>query len=488
MKEALKVVTAQEMARIESLAYTAGAEERLYMQQAGKAIAEYMRDYIRINSLEKEVLLFIGKGNNGGDAYAAGSELLVNGYRVKAVALFPMDQCSPLSQEQAERFKKAGGEIAPFPIPLPKQGVILDGLLGTGFHGKIEGLLLDAVRAANASSLPILSIDIPSGVNGNTGQVETEAIQATETLYLGLPKLGFFLEQGWEHVGALRYIDFGLSQEAIVQAKAEAHLFHPDFASDLLPKIKRTRHKYQAGYLVAVAGSETMSGAALLSSLAALRTGAGIVRLFHLCETITPPYEIIAESAEQEKVLIELQRARALLIGPGLGRSKEAKRLTQFLLAHSDLPCVIDADALYFLAEHPAWKVYGRSILTPHRKEMERFLNAVPNLTNCQDFVEKRECTLVLKGAPTVIFYPNTTPLIIGRGDPGMATAGTGDVLTGIIGGLLAQGLTPYQAAVTGVFLHALAGESAASDLTSYSLIASDLIQHLPAAIALILP
>ncbi len=475
------------MARIEGLGFAAGAEQRLYMQQAGKAVAEYVEDYILINALEKEVFLLTGKGNNGGDAYAAGSELLAKGYRVKAAALFSMDRCSSLSQEQAERFKKAGGEIVPFPTAFPKEGVILDGLLGTGFHGKIEGLLLDAVRAANASSLPVLSIDIPSGVNGNTGRVESEAIEATETLYLGLPKLGFFLEQGWDHVGMLKSIDFGLSQEATAQAKAEAFLFHPDFASGLLPKIKRTRHKYEAGYLVAVAGSDTMQGAALLSSLAALRAGAGIVRLFHLCEMLTPPYEVIAESAEKEKVLIELQRARALLIGPGLGRSKEAKKLTQFLLAHGDLPCVIDADALYFLAKHPTWKVYGQAVLTPHHKEMERFLGADPNLANCQAFVEKRGCTLVLKGAPTIIFHPERAPLIIGRGDPGMATAGAGDVLTGIIGGLLAQGLTPYCAAVTGVFLHGLAGESAASDLTSYSLIASDLIQHLPSAISLCL-
>jgi hydroxyethylthiazole kinase-like uncharacterized protein yjeF len=476
-----KVVTAQEMARVEGLACAQGASESVFMENAGKAIAAR----VAARALDKVVTLLVGKGNNGGDAYAAGAKLLEMGFTVEAIHPFPLESCSPLCQEQGERFKRAGGKPCA-EISFPKKGVILDGLVGTGFHGKAEGVLAQAIESANRSGLPILAIDIPSGLNGDTGAVESVAICAAETIYLELPKIGFFIGKGWDHVGELVSADFGLDKSFIAQAKASAYLLDESVLPTLLPPIKRSRHKYERGYVLALAGSPGMPGSALLSSFAALRAGAGIVRLFYPeemeIEFAQAPPELIREPLGDEKRLfIESKRASAWLIGPGLGRSKEVGKLLKKLLQKMDLPCVLDADALFFLGEHLHWPMPKKALLTPHRREMKHMLfGKEPTLDACQRFVSEKKCTLVLKGGPTFIFHPGIEPLVITRGDPGMATAGTGDVLAGILAALLAQKLDPYQAAVLGVSLHAHAGELAAKHLTSNCLVASDLITYLP--------
>jgi NAD(P)H-hydrate epimerase len=502
--QSIKVVTAHEMARIEGLAYAKGALEIDFMERAGESIAETTAHFIQVNDLEKEVTLLVGKGNNGGDAYVAGRKLLEKGFVVRAIHFFSLDSCGPLCQEQFRRFKQIGGEVhfihVEEMLSLEFQGVLLDGLVGTGFRGAAEGMLAHAIRWANDLGLPILAIDIPSGVNGNTGEVATIAIRATQTIYLELPKIGFFIGQGWNHVGELVHAAFGLDDAFIEEANVEAELVDVDSLSSLMPEMKRNRHKYQAGYVLGFAGSSEMSGAAILSSSAALRAGAGIIRLFHPhdMEFLAAPVEIIKELINwpmRKRFFQEEAHASAAFFGPGIGRTKEVKKLLKNLLVSTDLPSVIDADALYFLAHQSRAKLPEKTVLTPHRKEMERLLSlrSIPRdekafHTSVQEFANKRHVTVVLKGAPTFIFHPNTTPLIIARGDPGMATAGTGDVLTGIIAALLAQKLDPHQAAILGVALHALAGEYAAIHKTSYCMIASDLIHHLPDAFSHLMP
>lgn len=230
-----------------------------------------------------------------------------------------------------------------------------------------------------------------------------------------------------------------------------------------------------------------------MSCLAALKSGAGIVRLFYPQEMhdelVNAPYELIKEGwdlKEGKRILEESKRAKALIIGPGVGRSAATEKAVVKILRETQLPAVIDADALYFLAQNKAMALPKKTILTPHTQEMERILGSSPNFEKCQNFVEERKVTLVLKGAPTVIFYPGSLPLIVPHGDPGMATAGSGDVLTGMIAGLVAQGVACRDAAALGVSLHALAGEIAAKVETSYCLIATDLIHFLPEAIQLL--
>ena len=241
-----------------------------------------------------------------------------------------------------------------------------------------------------------------------------------------------------------------------------------------LPPIETSRHKYKAGYVLGVAGSLEMPGAAALSSEAVLRSGAGIVRLF-----TDHPHglrnEVIREKYSLVRIKKEAERADAYFIGPGLGRDGVVEKRLKALLGGIALPGVIDGDALFFLK-----KVPPNAILTPHLGEMEWLLKKKPTLESCQKYAEKHQTILVLKGPTTTIFHPQKKPVVSTQGDPGMATAGTGDVLTGLIAGLIAQKMKPYEAAILGVYLHGTAGELAAADLTSYCMIASDLLDYLP--------
>ncbi|HSX12702.1 MAG TPA: NAD(P)H-hydrate dehydratase [Rhabdochlamydiaceae bacterium] len=484
------VVTAEEMVRIEKLAYAAGADETEFMKNAGHAVAKAVEAYSLSHKIKHEIYLLLGKGNKAGDAFTAGAELLKDGYAVIAYHLYPLNDCSPLCQKQGKKFKQEGGIIQQIKsekeLLFNSGGIIIDGLLGTGFHGKAEGLEAAVIDAANRSAIPILAIDIPSGLNGSTGEVGSVAIRATQTLSLGLPKLGFFIRDGWNYVGKLASLDFGLASSFIEQAQADYYLINDERLSKALPIMKRTRHKYEAGYVIAVAGSSGMSGAALMACFAALRSGAGIVRLFYPSgmELSGAPLELLKEAWDlknDQKILTESKRAKALMIGPGMGRSPETKTAIERLLKEIPLPCVMDADALYFLAENPALSLPAHTVLTPHKQEMQRLLGHIElSHATCQHYVEKKKVTLVLKGAPTFVFHPQVKPLIIPHGDPGMATAGTGDVLTGMIGAFLAQGLDTRTAACLSVALHGLAGEQIASRKGSQGMIATDLIQALP--------
>jgi len=490
----LPVITSAQMKHVETKAFESGESEQFYMENAGKGIAHEMETYLVTPKEAGTVYLLIGKGNNGGDALHAGALLCGKGYKVVAFCLYPTNECSPLSKKMAKRFDKAGGNrIEIFHAPEFDKGVIVDGLVGTGFQGKAEGLLAEVIEKANKSKLPIFAIDIPSGLNGNTGEVESIAIEAHTTLYLGYPKIGFFLQKGWDHVGKLVHVDFGMPEKFSEDLMPEAFLMTEKEATDLLPPIVRSRHKYEAGYVIAVAGSPSMPGAAMLSCLATLKSGAGIIRLFHpggMKEALSnAPYELIREEwdlVDPQRILEEGNRAKAFLIGPGMGRDPKAAKALETLLPRITTPAVIDADALFNLAEREI-PLPEKTVLTPHHGEMKRLLKKEATFENCQEYAATKKATIVLKGGPTVVFSPHTTPTIIPQGDPGMASAGTGDVLTGIIAAFLAQGLTPRKAALLGVVVHGIAGEEAAAAETSYGVIASDLIHFIPDAIGTLL-
>jgi NAD(P)H-hydrate epimerase len=341
----------------------------------------------------------------------------------------------------------------------------------------------------------VISIDIPSGLNGETGIVESVAINATETVFLGLPKRGFFLNDGWNYVGKLRYIDFGLDKKYIESVESDTIMLSEDIVEPLLPPIISNRHKYQAGYVVGLAGSPEMPGAAILSSTAALRGGAGIVRLLYpegmRSELNTAPFELICTSYtpnEHEKILELMNRASAVYVGPGLGQSRETKELLHKLLPLITKPCVIDADALNFIANEEI-KLPPQTVLTPHHGEMMRLLQSDEKLRltpesikRVLDFAIKKQVTIVLKGAPTFILKEGSPIFVNHVGDPGMATAGSGDVLTGLIAALLSQGCSTIDAASLGIYLHGRSGEYAAEDMTSYCMCASDILYRFPEA------
>lgn len=482
----MKVVVPKEMAACEAKAYADGYSEEAFMEQAGIGIAGRVHEFIEKDRLEKVVTLLCGKGNNSGDAYVAGCHLLQKGYRVFAIQISPVEQSSPLCKKNHRRFLDATGQMCG-----DLQGLLLDGLFGTGFHGSLEEPFASLVTRANQSKLPIIAIDIPSGLNGETGEVSGPAIQAVETIYLGVPKTGFFLGEGWNLVGKLCGVDFGLKQSYLDQAKSPFEMV----TGATLPPVKRNRHKYETGHVVGLAGSPGMPGAALLASSATLKGGAGIIHLLHpdgmQAELSNSLYEVIKIPYTSSELVIEkINQAKAAFIGPGLGRTPETRALLKKVLASLTVPSVIDADALTLIAEDHL-PLPNRAILTPHHGEMARLFDpANPQksrlnsdlIERCRSYAEKNNITLVLKGGPTFIFHPQKPTLVNPTGGPGMAKAGSGDVLTGLIAALLAQGAEPYEAATTGVYLHGLAGEDAEKEKTAYGMIASDIIAHFPAA------
>lgn len=496
----MKVISAKAMADLEAKAYQQGFSEKDFMENAGRGVALATQQFIQKNQLAHQVWLLCGKGNNAGDAFVAGRYLLEQGYQVIAVQLDSLDHCSPLCQENGHRFLEKRGQLINHVASFDSSGVILDGIFGTGFRGQVRPPYDALINTANQSGLPILAIDIPSGLNGTTGQVEGSVIQATETIFLGLPKTGFFLENGWNVIGKLQGVDFGLPAHIVDQAVTDFQLMTQAHIASLLPPVKRNRHKYQAGYVIGLAGSPTMPGAALLSCLSAFRGGSGMVRLLYPqgmeAEITASPYELIKipYSYENTQEIISLmQKAGATFVGPGLGRNEQTQQLLQKVMPSLDKPCVIDADALTLFANQ-AFQLPDHAILTPHKGEMQTLLKSdvrlnlnLDILKTCQRYAEEHSVTLLLKGAPTFIFHPQQPIFVNTTGNPGMATAGSGDVLTGLLASLLSQGLDCHSAALLGVYLHGLAGELAAEKRkTSYGMMASDLIANFDAAYALL--
>lgn len=494
----MKVVSSEQMSQLESNAYRDGASESDFMEEAGSGVALVVHEYAENYQLNKHVILLCGKGNNAGDAYVAGIHLLHLDYLVVAYQIFPIPECSYLCRENHFRFIQEGGIVKEMSsaeeISYPAAGIIVDGLLGTGFHGEIQDPLASIIQSANRSQLPIIAVDIPSGLNGNTGEASTSCMLAKATAFLGLPKMGFFLLNGWNQVGKLAYVDFGLAANYIEELDADLQMLSPDMLKPLMPPLIQNRHKYQAGYVVGLAGSPQMPGAAVLSGLSALGSGAGIVRLLHPAgmemQLAASPSELIKTpyGPNSADFIVEtMNRATATFIGPGLGITPATRQLLREIFPRLSKPCVIDADALTIAAEENI-PYPEKAILTPHTGEMKRLLKMdffeldMKFLKQCQSYADEHSVTLILKGGPSFIFHPNGKICVNPRGDPGMATAGSGDVLTGHLAALLAQGLLPHQAALLGVYLHAIAGEYAALELTSYCMLASDIINYLPYA------
>ncbi len=488
------------MGRLEKLAYSRGASDEEFMERAGEALASSIASMMARLHLKPLITLLCGPGNNAGDAFVAGRILLGGEFSVEAFTLAPVAKSSPLALLKKKEFGQRGGHIIEIKseeeIDFSKSELIVDAIFGTGFRGMPEGLFKAAIDRANRSEVPIIAVDIPSGLSGNSGEGAASSIKADETACLGLAKTGFFLSGAWEQVGRLQILDFGLPKE--IEAEANADFYLIDTKSFNLPVIKRCRHKYDAGYLLAIGGSKEMSGAMMLASKATLRSGAGMVRIFHPegveSALVSASHEVIKEGYSRgntERIFAELERAKALFVGPGMLVDEAGEELLRELFAKANKPMVIDAGALALVAKANL-KPPKESILTPHHGEMQRLLGIKERLSQLelnqktQEYVDKTGCTLVLKGAPTFVFAPLQKPLIMARGTPGMATAGSGDVLTGIITSLLAQGKSLLDAAGLGALLHALSGEIGAKEKGDYSLIASDLIDKLPEAFKLL--
>ena len=484
------------------------------MEKAGSGVVEALEKAFGSPS-GKHVTVFCGKGNNGGDGFVIARLLRRKRARVH-VLLFadPKELTGDAKIMHRRLIRTAGASVV---TSLPDEGrtrhhsahadFLIDALLGTGLSSPVKGRYQEAIMAMNASSAPTIAVDLPSGIHSDNGEILGTAVQASLTVTFGCPKLGLFLGSAIDHAGRIVTSDIGIPHEYVKALSLNFQLLTPGTIRPLLPHRPPTSHKGTYGHAGIIAGSPGKTGAAALAGRAALRIGAGLVSIAtpksvnptlesKLLEAMTVPMpetEAFTLGSSAYSSLNDFAKTRsAVAIGPGIGTQQETGELVRKIIPNLNHPCVIDADALNLLAGHSSILLSRKitHILTPHPGEMARLVeNSSPQSVNhdrlgmALRFAQTYHVIVVLKGARTIIASPAGQAAICPTGNPGMASAGMGDALTGVIVGLLAQGLSPWNAAATGVYLHGLAGDIGAEKLGQAGLIASDLIECIPHAL-----
>ncbi len=508
----MRLPTSQEMAALDRRAAEEfGVPTLLLMEAAGRQVAEVAARMT--GGASPRVVIVAGKGNNGGDGLVAARVMTAAGWRTAVVLLARDADVTGDAGTNLQAARRAGVDIANLDSTsapglrgaLASADLVIDGLFGTGFRGPVVGLAARAIEAINGCGRPVLSIDIPSGVHGDSGAVDGLAVRATATVTMGLPKTGLILLPGAEYAGQIWVADVGHPQRLIDGAGIRTSLVTRAMADAALPVRRMDAHKGAFGRVLIVAGAVGYTGAAVLSALGALRAGAGLVTL-GVPQAI---YPIVASAviegmpvplADHEGALAEeagdqirelAGSADVVACGPGLSRLPGPRAVVRRLLAECTRPLVLDADALNNLAGSAAdlRAARGPVVITPHPGEMARLLDAATEevqrhrLQTARVGAERFRAAVVLKGARTVVASPEGEAFVIPTGNPAMAAGGMGDVLTGAIAGLIGQGLTPSVAAWTGAYLHGLAGDLAAAARGPAGLLAREVADHLPEAL-----
>lgn len=408
------------------------------------------------------VVLLVGVGNNGGDALYAGALLAHRGAAVQAV----LSQPSAAHPAGLAAFREAGGRV----VPLSAVGdcdLVIDGLVGIGATGPLRESLVPLAEFANACATPVLAVDIPSGISPDTGEVDGVAVEAAVTLTMGALKPGLLVGDGRLHSGRIEVVDIGLGP--LLPAASVWELDERDVA-DALASPRATDDKYTRGVVGVAAGSSQYPGAALLTTSAARLTGVGAVRYAGpVAEAVVRAFPDVIVSPSVE----EAGRTQAWIVGPGLGSSPEAFALVEAVLG-ADVPAVVDADGLNLLAGSmdPLVGRTAPTVLTPHDREFERLFGPLgaDRLGAARRAARDTGCVVLLKGFATVVADPSGQCFVNPTGHPALATAGSGDVLSGLIGGLLATGLSESMAAAVGAWLHGRAGATAEAPVTATDL------------------
>lgn len=458
------------------------------MTRAGEAALRALRSCW---PAAERLLVVCGPGNNGGDGYVLARAALAQRMKVRAVALTDTAKLQGDARRAWEDFRAAGGATDSWRDEWAEEAdVIVDAIFGVGLRRATDGEIAQCIRAINRSSAHVLSLDIPSGLATDTGHVLGEAVRAERTIaFLGL-KLGFYLGEGPNCTGIVMCDSLDVPHEAFAAIPATAFRIDEDTLARTLPRRSRTTHKGQQGHVLLIGGGQGMAGAARLAGEAALRVGSGLVTVATRAENsaaiaVGRP-ELICRAvnhADDLRTLIE--RADVVAIGPGLGQDEWSRSMAKGV-RDCDKPMVVDADALNLLAQAP--RKNSNWILTPHPGEAGRLIGSgaaevqADRLSAAKQIVASYGGVVVLKGAGTLVVDGDSEPHICDRGNPGMASPGMGDVLTGVIAGVLAQGADLASAARTGVLVHAMAGDMAANR-GERGLIASDLFNYLPTCV-----
>ncbi len=501
----MRLVTAAEMRDLDG---RAAAEfcmpTLLLMENAGAALAEAALRMLGETG-GRRIAVYCGKGNNGGDGLVAARHLAAAGCEAR---LFLGSDAAEFGGDAAVNLEIARRMGLPLRVlASPRQpwaaDLAIDAVLGTGLRGEVTGPASTLIRAMQASGAPVLAADLPSGLDSDTGRLAAIHVHAARTVTLGLPKLGLALYPGRAAAGALEVAPIGMPRPLLDDPGSRRFWTTAGHVRGLIPVRSPEAHKGDAGRVFVLAGSEGMVGAAALAAEGALRGGAGLVTLgvprslidvaaARVTEVMTLPLaETESRAPDREALAAILERAArdsVLAIGPGLGQHPCTRELLLALLRDRGRTMVLDADALNLLAPPARAAVPPQSVLTPHPAEMARLLGITASEVQADRVgaarraAERFRCVVLLKGAATLVADPAGRLAVNSSGDPAMATGGCGDVLTGLIAALLAQGLAPFDAAVAGAYLHGLAGEVAAREVGGPGMTASDLLPRLPAA------
>lgn len=509
----MRAATAAEMREIDRIAINDyGIPGVVLMENAGVSVVRMLESKWELLA-ERKFCILAGKGNNGGDGYVIARHLSNQGAKVKVFLLGEKAAVSGDAQINLDIIDKMGIDTIEISnerdwdkvrVAVTFSDCLIDALLGTGFRGEVSGDMARLIDIINAAGKPVVAVDIPSGVEADTGKVCGKAVQASYTVTFGLPKPGLFLYPGAEYTGDLTVADIGIPTSVIAGQNIKQNIIMADAVRAIIPRRSPAAHKGMSGRVLVVAGSRGLSGAAAMAAEGALRAGAGLVTLaapgclqdvlaMKLTEVMTKPLaEIEAGSINREAVsdIIRLSAGNDVLaIGPGIGREEETAAAVRETITTAECPIVIDADALNALAGNTNLlnECAALPVLTPHPGEMARLTGLSTESVNADRIAIARQAAaewgsiVVVKGASTVVAFPDGEVYINTTGNAGMATGGTGDVLTGIIAGLIAQGLSSHDAAVAGVYIHGLAGDVAAQ-AGRIGMVATDLLKAVPAA------
>lgn len=482
------------------------------MENASRAATSEAIEMLDDDPAGKMVQIFCGKGNNGGDGFAIARHLQNLGAEIELFLIGKTEDLKGDALFNCELFEELDGFVVEveseedFVVREDDPDLVIDALLGTGFTGQVSGLYAEAIKIINSTCAPVLAIDIPSGVEGGTGAAAEPAVHADITITFGLLKPGLLLPPGCECCGRVVIADIGIPPQVVDRQKINQFRPTDEDVGLLLPQRHPADHKGDAGHVFIIAGSPGMTGAATLAAEASMRSGAGltVVGIPHslnsiietkLTESMTLPLPenecgCLCENAIN-LCIEKLEWADVVVFGPGVGRDSDTAAFLARLLEKMDKPLIIDADGLNLLAENPKLikKLPSNTVLTPHPGEFSRLTGLstsaikVDSVELARKWSKKWGVTLILKGAPSLTAIPDGKVIINSTGNAGMATGGSGDVLTGLIASLVAQGLDTANAAWVGCYLHSAAGDLAAKELGQHGMVAGDIVTALPKVI-----
>ncbi len=488
-----------------------GIPGAVLMENAARGATRIFMDHFE-PSRDAHVVILCGSGNNGGDGYVMARYIKEAGVAVTVILLSELKKISGDARTNLDVIQRLNIEV--LEIPDAKKWVkgrrvvracdaIIDGILGTGLNSPVRGFYRKVIEEVNALSKPVMSIDIPSGLNADTGQIMGVAMKADLTVTFGFPKIGQLVFPGAEVVGRLTRVNIGIPESIGRQVPENARISEPDDFHLLFDAEGQDVHKGSRGHLLVLAGSTGKTGAATLTALGALRAGAGLVTLgvpktlnsileTKLTEAMTVPLPETPEGSlslkAEEKINMLMEGKTALALGPGLSTHPETATLVRNIVKTCRVPMVIDADGLNALPENLAVLAdcKGETILTPHPGEMGRLTGQkISDIQNdrvgaARRFVEEHGCHLILKGARTLIAAPGGPIYVNPTGNPALSSGGSGDVLTGLVGGFLARRWPMKEAGIAAAYLHGLAADYLSEDMGQAGVLAGELLDVFP--------